>query len=178
MQTTIKDQMAAIKKVLATPGHPLYKELNDAYSTLAAANMAEGRIERLKAESRILLSDHFTKGQAASIKHATGAVTVEEAQAFTDEQLLKVRGIGKIFVFRLRAIPVQSPTNNKHNSPCLDKAGDNEPIFVLRGKDYSTPRIILLWMAENVNTISTDKLQDAFETVKQCMALDYRKYPS
>lgn len=177
MQTTIKDQMAAVKKVLANPGHPLYKELNDAYSTLAAAKIAQERLETLTAPNTThLLTDHFTAYQARSVRNETGAVTVEEAQKFTDEQLLRIRGLGKIFVARLRAIV--PPTNNKHNSPCLTKAGDNEPIFVLRAKDYSSPRVILLWMAENVNTISRQKLQDAFDTVQQCIDHPNRKYPS
>lgn len=33
----------------------------------------------------------------------------------------------------------------KHDSPCLQKAGDDEPIFVLRGTDKLAPALIEHW---------------------------------
>lgn len=34
---------------------------------------------------------------------------------------------------------------NKHDSTCLQKAGDDEPIFVLRAQDKFAPLLVRLW---------------------------------
>ncbi len=33
----------------------------------------------------------------------------------------------------------------KHNDKCLEKAGDDEPIFVLRSTDKLAPRVVRHW---------------------------------
>lgn len=57
----------------------------------------------------------------------------------------------------------------------LQKASVDEPIFVLRAQDYTSPKLLILWIAENINSGKTpdDKLRDAFEH-----ALTMRKWPS
>lgn len=39
--------------------------------------------------------------------------------------------------------------STKHNSICLQKAGDDEPIFVLRAKDPKAPDTVRYWISEN-----------------------------
>ena len=60
----------------------------------------------------------------------------------------------------------------KITSITLQKAGDEEEIFVLRAQDDSAPKIIMLWIAENLHA-SDEKLRDAFEC-----ALRMRKHPT
>ena len=50
----------------------------------------------------------------------------------------------------------------KHNSPTLKKVDDHEEIFVLWAQDASAPRIVILWIADNLQA-SDEKLRDAFE---------------
>lgn len=58
--------------------------------------------------------------------------------------------------------------STKHNSICLEKAGDEEPIFVLRAQDELAPIIVELWakLASTLGT-SNDKVLRAQETAKQ-----------
>jgi hypothetical protein len=44
----------------------------------------------------------------------------------------------------------------------LNKAGDEEMLFILRAKDISSPKVILHWIAKNFETASRSKLQGAF----------------
>lgn len=44
------------------------------------------------------LSDHFTPFICQSLKHDLGVTTVEEAQVLPDDKLMRVRGIGRMFV--------------------------------------------------------------------------------
>lgn len=60
----------------------------------------------------------------------------------------------------------------KHNSPCLRKAKDNEPIFVLRSQDFTSPQIVLEWIKVNFDTCPSEKLLAAFNT-----ALDMKNWP-
>lgn len=60
----------------------------------------------------------------------------------------------------------------KKTDSCLQKAADDEPIFVLRGKDASSPKVVLHWIAENLDTCPEEKLREAFEHL-----LVMRKYP-
>lgn len=62
--------------------------------------------------------------------------------------------------------------HTKHSNPCIQKAKDYEPIFVLRGQDVSSPRHVLNWLADNFEHISEDKARDAFEC-----ALAMKRYP-
>lgn len=51
---------------------------------------------------------------------------------------------------------------SKHNSGCLQRAADDEPIFVLKSTDESAPKLVMLWISENMHR-SDDQLRDAFE---------------
>lgn len=59
------------------------------------------------------LSDHFTPFICKSLKHDLGVTTIEEAQSLSDDKLMRVRGIGKMFIQKLRRIkvyPIPTPT--------------------------------------------------------------------
>lgn len=51
--------------------------------------------------------------------------------------------------------------STKHTSQCLRKAGEDEPIFVLRAKDPTAPQVIVKWVAENIGVQPFEKLQGA-----------------
>jgi hypothetical protein len=63
------------------------------------------------------------------------------------------------------AISQYFPDGTKFNDDCLAKADAEEPIFVLRAQDESSPKVILHWIAKNLETCPDDKLRDAFEHV-------------
>lgn len=65
----------------------------------------------------------------------------------------------------------------KENNSCLEKAKPNEPIFVLRGQDRSSPKLILQWMAENFENLSNQRLQEAFDTAMSMKRWPNRKHP-
>lgn len=131
------------------------------------------------AANPIYLSEIVSAVQRRELNARYGVNTIQEANKLTDDEILAVKAVGKIALQRIRNYG-EPILNNKHTSPCLQKAGDNEPVFALLGRDYSSPRIILLWMAENCNSLSEEKLNDAFETAKQMLFLQKttRKYPS
>ena len=52
----------------------------------------------------------------------------------------------------------------EYDNSCLNQAGENEFIFVLRGKDTSSPLVVLEWIKLNFETASKDKLKEAFNT--------------
>lgn len=52
---------------------------------------------------------------------------------------------------------------SKSQSKCLQNAKDNEPVFVLRGQDDSSPAVVLDWIQRNFESCPDDKLRDAFE---------------
>lgn len=51
----------------------------------------------------------------------------------------------------------------KRENQTLSKAGADEEIFVLRGQDLSAPRVICLWIADNIvnDGCSDEKLFEA-----------------
>jgi hypothetical protein len=57
----------------------------------------------------------------------------------------------------------------KHTDSCLQKAANDEPIFVLRGQDVMAPRAVLLWMADNTHlfSVSPAKMDEAYEQAKR-----------
>lgn len=63
--------------------------------------------------------------------------------------------------------------STKHNSQCLLKAGDDEPIFVLRAKDPTAPAVIVKWVAENIGKQPYDKLMEAVKVAHDMC--DWRK---
>lgn len=46
---------------------------------------------------------------------------------------------------------------------CLNKAADDEMLFVLRAQDITAPKVILNWIEQNFHTCSEEKLREAFE---------------
>ena len=44
----------------------------------------------------------------------------------------------------------------------FNKAGEEEELFILRGRDNSSPKIVLQWIIENLHC-SDGKLREAFE---------------
>ena len=44
----------------------------------------------------------------------------------------------------------------------LNKIRPDEPFFVLRGQDFTSPKMILEWIKENLH-VNDDKLREAFE---------------
>jgi hypothetical protein len=65
-------------------------------------------------------------------------------------------------------------THTKLNNPCLQKAADDEPIFVLRASDKSAPQVIGYWIQLNL-TASNEKLRDAVDVAKEMEAWPNRK---
>ena len=53
----------------------------------------------------------------------------------------------------------------KNSCPTLKKVADDEPIFVLRAQDVTSPVIILEWMRCNPQ-IPEGKMREAFECVE------------
>lgn len=66
-------------------------------------------------------------------------------------------------------------SDTKHDNPCLLKAQDDEPIWVLRGQDQSGPKHVLMWIADNINTISEEKARAAFENAMRMRSYHTRK---
>lgn len=64
----------------------------------------------------------------------------------------------------------------EHN-PTLEKAKANEPVFTLRGQDKSSPKMILVWMAENFENLSQQRLMEAFDCVMAMKKWPNRKHP-
>ena len=57
--------------------------------------------------------------------------------------------------------------STKHTSQYLQKAGDDEPIFVLRAKDPTAPQIIERWATANMGIQPEEKLGGALELAKE-----------
>lgn len=55
----------------------------------------------------------------------------------------------------------------KQNSSCLQKALDDEPIFVLRAKDPSAPKIIAQWCASNLGEQPNEKIDEAMKVAQE-----------
>lgn len=48
-------------------------------------------------------------------------------------------------------------------NPSYDKAAPDEPLFVLRAQDLSSPQVVLEWIRLNIETAPHSKLREAFE---------------
>jgi len=59
----------------------------------------------------------------------------------------------------------------------LNKAADHEMLFILRGKDFTAPKTIILWIAENIDTAPPDKLREALECAIDMRTTEGRKLP-
>lgn len=60
----------------------------------------------------------------------------------------------------------------KHTSTVLAKASDDEEIFPLVAKDWSSPETICFWLMLNMKSAPEEKLRAAFES-----AMRMRKRP-
>lgn len=49
----------------------------------------------------------------------------------------------------------------KSSTSCLNKAADDEPIFVLRGKDMVAPRVVEYWAQLASGVHETEKIDEA-----------------
>lgn len=65
--------------------------------------------------------------------------------------------------------------NSKHNSICLNKAEDDEPIFVLLGRDKSAPEAICKWIGLNIDYQPFSKLVRALDVCEQMKAWQNKK---
>lgn len=70
----------------------------------------------------------------------------------------------------------------KHNDSCLMKAGDHEPIFVLRAQDKSAPVIVLFWIMVQIliniwlgSDLAKGKLIEAFSLAMSMLSWPKRK---
>jgi hypothetical protein len=53
--------------------------------------------------------------------------------------------------------------NAQQTLDLIDKAKPSEDLFILRGQDKTAPKMICLWIAENIETAPTWKLMEALE---------------
>lgn len=66
----------------------------------------------------------------------------------------------------------------KKNDPCLDKAGDDEPIFVLRAQDKLAPALVRQWADQAAaNGCPEPKVQDARQLADRMESWPVRKMP-
>lgn len=71
----------------------------------------------------------------------------------------------------------QYPADTKHDNPCITKAQDDEPLFVLMGRDRSAPKLTVMWIAENIETISEEKAYAALHNALLLRSYHTRKEP-
>jgi len=64
---------------------------------------------------------------------------------------------------------------NKYNSGPLQRAADDEPIFVLRAQDVSAPNVVMEWINLNLNTYPAEKLEEAWGFVRMAKKYANRK---
>jgi hypothetical protein len=69
----------------------------------------------------------------------------------------------------------QMTSHLKANNETWKKVREDEPVFVLRGQDISSPRIILHWIEMNLDIVSEAKLKEAFHTVLSMRRYDSRR---
>ena len=51
----------------------------------------------------------------------------------------------------------------KNNDPCLEKAFDDERLFVLMTRDVTAPLVVMEWIKMNIQLQPEEKLREAFE---------------
>ncbi len=69
--------------------------------------------------------------------------------------------------------------STKHDSTCLSKAADDEPIFVLRAQDKTATEAVQAWIDVNIYSLgfSHPKILSAQQTITDMMAWKKRRYP-
>ncbi len=70
-------------------------------------------------------------------------------------------------------------TSTKLTSTCLQKAADNEPIFVLRAQDNFSPHVIDIWATLAASTLGRDhpKVLSAYALADEMRKWGFRKNP-
>ena len=76
-------------------------------------------------------------------------------------------GMGQHEEICLQPIDKMGMANSKYNSRCLQIAEDDEPIFVLLGRDTFAPYTIAEWVAFNQGVQPLEKLFDALRVADQ-----------
>lgn len=73
---------------------------------------------------------------------------------------------------------VEYPPNTKYNNHCLDHAGDDEPLFVLRAQDNLAPTVIRSWaqLAESQKA-NPEKIAEARALADLMEAWPFHKIP-
>jgi hypothetical protein len=76
-------------------------------------------------------------------------------------------------------LPFQKQNNMGYKSTdyCIQKAGEDEMLFVLRAQDITSPAIVLEWMKINFGNLSEDKLREAFECALEMRKFKNKKLP-
>lgn len=66
----------------------------------------------------------------------------------------------------------------KANCPCLQKVGDDEPIFVLRAQDKCAADIVRIWaMYARMAGAPLEKVKEAFDCADAMAAWPVKKVP-
>lgn len=68
------------------------------------------------------LSDHFGKFTCKTLKSNLGITTIEEALKYSDKDLMRCKGIGPMFCYRLRMINTQSEYERGFNDALKEAA--------------------------------------------------------
>lgn len=104
----------------------------------------------------------------------TKEALLKEVQAYFDKMGHKCERVAAQYLIcplckRKRQVGIEDAT--KANNSCIRNAADDEPLWVQRAQDKSTPKMVCLWLAENIETISDEKARKALED-----ALSARRY--
>lgn len=62
----------------------------------------------------------------------------------------------------------------KKDDPCIQKAFDDERLFVLMTRDFSACKVVMEWVKENIYIQPDEKLREAFECALE-MKNNYQK---
>lgn len=62
----------------------------------------------------------------------------------------------------------------KANDPCIQKAFDDERLFVLMARDVTSPKVVCEWIKENIDIQPKEKLFEALECAIE-MSRRYRE---
>jgi len=67
----------------------------------------------------------------------------------------------------------------KKNDPCLEKAFEDEMLFVLMARDETAPAMVIEWIKINLRKQPEEKLREAFEcAMKMIKTRIVREHPS
>ncbi len=66
----------------------------------------------------------------------------------------------------------------KKESKVLERAKEDEDVFVLRAQDYTSAKTIVLWIAENIEEAPPEKLREALEVALKMQRYPNRRFPT